>query len=132
MKTLTHSILVALLLFIAAPAYSVSNSIAVQVFVCEFGEDTIEEQVLEMASVWLKAAKAMPGGKGMEVALRFPVAEGPQGEGDFVFYFITPTFSDWGAFTDAYEGSAASEVDDQYEDLVECGDSTIWEGHRIK
>jgi hypothetical protein len=132
MKTFIRSILVALLLIIAAPAYSESSSLAVQVFTCEFGEGTLEEQVLEMASVWLKAAKGMPGGKNMEVAVRFPVAEGPQAVGDFVFYFITPTFAEWGAFTDAYEGSAASEVDDQYEDLVECGDSTIWEGVRIK
>ena len=132
MKTFTQSVLVALMLFIAAPAYSDSEMIAVQVFVCEFNEDTLEEQVLEMASTWLKAAKGMPGGKDMEVAIRFPVAEGVQEVGDFVFYFITPTFADWGAFTDAYEGSAASKVDDQYEDLVECGDSTIWEGHRIK
>jgi hypothetical protein len=132
MMTFIRSILVALLLIIAAPAYSESSSLAVQVFTCEFGEDTLEEQVLEMAAVWLKAAKGMPGGKNMEVAVRFPIAEGPQAEGDFVFYFITPTFAEWGTFTDAYEGSAASEVDDQFEDLVECGDSTIWEGHRIK
>ena len=132
MKTFIRSTLVALLLIIAAPAYSESSSIAVQVFVCEFGEDTLEEQVLEMASVWLKAAKGMPGGKNMEVAVRFPVAEGIQDAGDFLFYITTSTFTEWGAFTDAYEGSAAEEVDDQYEDLLECGDSTIWEGHRIK
>ena len=132
MKTFTYSVLVFLLLCIAAPAYSDSKSLAVQVYVCEFGEETIEEQVLEMASVWLNAAKKLPGGKNMEVAVRFPVAEGIQDAGDFLFYFITPTFADWGVFTDAYEGSAASEVDDQFEDLIECGDSTIWEGHRIK
>ena len=132
MKTFIRSILVALLLIVAAPAYSDSEMIAVQVFVCEFGEDTLEEQVLELASTWLKAAKGMPGGKNLDVAVRFPVAEGLHNAGDFIFYITTSTFAECGAFTDAYKGSAASEVDDQYEDLVECGDSTIWEGHRIK
>jgi hypothetical protein len=131
MKTFTLSVLVAILLF-AAPVYSDSEMRAVQVFVCEFGEDTIEEQVLELASAWLKAAKGMPGGKDLTVAVRFPVAEGIQDAGDFLFYITAPSFADWGAFTDAYEGSAASEVDDQFEDLVECGDSTVWEGHIIK
>ena len=132
MKTFTLSVLVAILLLATAPVYSDSEMRAVQVFVCEFGEDTLEEQVLELASTWLKAAKGMPGGKNLEVAVRFPVAEGIQDAGDFLFYLTTPSFAEWGAFTDAYEGSAASEVDDQFEDLVECGDSTIWEGFRIK
>ena len=61
MKTLTLSVLVAMLLVVAAPAYSGSEMRAVQVFVCEFGEDTLEEQVLELASTWLKAAKGNAG-----------------------------------------------------------------------
>jgi len=129
MKTFTLSILAALLLIIAAPAYSAR---AVQVFVCEFHDDTTEEQVLEMTSAWLKAAKGVAGGKDMEVFVRFPVAEGPQSEGDFVFSIAVPSFADWGKFTDAYEGSAASEVDDDFDDLVDCGDSTLWEATRIQ
>jgi hypothetical protein len=121
-----------MLLLAAAPAYSDSEMRAIQVFVCDFGEDTLEEDVLEIASTWLKAAKGMPGGKNLEVAVRFPVAEGVQDAGNFLFYIITPSFAEWGAFTDAYEGSAASEVDDQFEDALECGDSTVWEGHKIK
>ena len=132
MKTFTQSVLVAMLLVVAAPAYSDAHSRAIQVFVCEFNEGAIEEQVLAMASTWLKAAKGMPGGKNMEAMIRFPEAEGPQAEGDFVFYIATPTFAEWGAFTDAYEGSAASKVDDDFDDLVQCGDSTIWEGIKIK
>ena len=131
MKTFTLSILAAMLLLVAAPVYSGSEMRAIQVFVCEFGEDTLEDQVLEIASTWLKAAKGMPGGKNMEVAVRFPIAEGIQDAGDFLFYITVPTFAEWGTFTDAYEGSAASEVDDQFEDAIECGDSTVWEGYRI-
>ena len=129
MRTFTRLFLAALLLVIAAPAYS---AMAVQVFVCEFHDETTEEQVLEMTSAWYKAAQGVPGGKDMEVYVRFPVAEGPQSEGDFVFSIAVPSFADWGAFTDAYEGSAASEVDDDFDDLVDCGDSTLWEATKIK
>ena len=50
MRTFTRSILIALLLIIAA---------------------------------WLKAAKETKGGSNMMVAIRFPIAEGAGGEGDF-------------------------------------------------
>ena len=129
MKTFTISLIAALLLIIAAPAYSAR---AVQVFVCEFVDDTTEEQVLEMTATWLKAAQGVPGGKDIEVFVRFPVAEGPQSEGDFVFSVAVPSFADWGKFTDAYDDSAASVVDDDFDELVECGDSTLWEATRIQ
>jgi hypothetical protein len=129
MKIFTHSVLVALLLIIAAPAYSAR---AVQVFVCEFHDDTTEEQVLEMTAAWLKAAKGVAGGKNMEAYVRFPVAEGPQSEGDYVFSIAVPSFAEWGEFTDAYEGSAASKVDDDFDNLVDCGDSTMWEATKIQ
>ena len=132
MKIFARSILIALLLIIAAPAYSDTGTKAVQIFNCDFNEGAIEEDVLKMASTWLKAAKGMPGGENMEAAMRFPVAEGSDSVGNFVFYISTPTFAEWGAFTDAYEGSAASTVDDEFDDLVDCGDSTVWEMRKIK
>ena len=132
MKTFTRSVLVSLLLFIAAPAYSGSGMQAIQIFNCEFNGDATVEQVLTMASSWLKAANGMPGGKNLEAIIRFPVAEGPAGTGDFRFVITTPTFAEWGAFTDAYEGSAASKVDDEFDNLADCGGSTMWEGLFIK
>jgi hypothetical protein len=132
MKIFARSILIALLLIIAAPAYSDSGTKAIQIFNCEFSEGAIEEDVLKMASAWLKAAKGMPGGENLEAAMRFPIAEGSNGAGDFVFYISTPTFAEWGAFTDAYEGSPASIVDDEFDDLVDCGDSTVWEMQKVK
>jgi hypothetical protein len=135
MKTFTRSILVALLLIIAAPAYSAPGTQAIQIFVCEYSEDNENanaDTLFAMASTWLKAAKTMPGGKGMKAFIRFPITEGAQGEGDFRFVISTPTFAEWGAFTDAYEGSAASKVDDEFDNLADCGNSTMWEGQFIE
>jgi len=132
MKIFARTILVSLLLIIAAPAYSNSGLQAIQIFVCEFNDDATADKVMAMASTWLKAAKGMPGGKNLDAYIRFPVAEGGDAKGDFRFVITTPTFAEWGAFTDAYEGSAASKVDEKFDNLVDCPDSTIWEGIKIK
>ena len=131
MKTFTRSVLISLLLIVAAPAYS-GNMQAIQIFNCEFNDDATAEQVLSMASTWLKAAKGMPGGKNLNTIIRFPVAEGSGAEGDFRFVITTPSFAEWGAFTDAYEGSAAAKVDEEFGNLADCTSSTMWEGLRIE
>ena len=130
MKTFTRSILVSLFLIIAAPAYSISGSQVLQIFVCEFVDDKAsDDKVLELATAWLKAAKQMEGGANMGLVIRFPIAEGDGAKGDFKGVISTPTFAEWGAFTDDYEGSAVSKVDDQlFDNLADCGQSTIWEG----
>ena len=130
MKTLTRYVLVALLLLFSVPAYS--GAMVIQKFDCEFNGDTTADQVLKTAEVWLDAAKNTKGGANISVGVRFPIAEGTGSEVDFVFVISTPTFAEWGAFTDAYEGSAASIVDEQLFDLADCGSSTLWEGKVFK
>ena len=85
-----------------------------------------------MSDTWLKAARKTKGGENMNVGIRFPIAEGAQGQGDFRFVITTPTFAEWGAFTDAYEGSEVAKVDEKFGNLADCGQSTIWEGMMIK
>jgi hypothetical protein len=129
MKTAIRSILVSLFLIIAAPAYSESLE-AIQIFRCEFNDATTsEDDVVELAEAWLKAAKQTPGGKNMTLSVRFPVAVGVLSVADFTWVISVPTFTEWGQFTDAYEDSAVSKIDDKlFDDLAECGDSTMWEG----
>ena len=135
MKKVASSILVSLLTFIAAPAFADSYSRVFQVYYCEYTEDTAEDdddaddKVLALADAWLKAAKKTPGGANMNLAIRFPIAEGDGVDGDFVWVISAPTFAEWGAFTDAYDGSEAANVDDElFADLADCGQSTLWEG----
>jgi hypothetical protein len=133
MKTFTRSILVSLFLIIAAPAYSNSTQV-LQIFRCEFNDEkTTEGEVLELAATWLKAAKQMKGGENMKLVIRFPIAVGTGGVGDFTWVISTPTFAEWGEFTDAYDGSEVSKVDDQlFGNLADCGQSSIWEGTIMK
>jgi len=129
MKAFTKSLLVALPLIIAAPAYSESLE-AIQIFRCEFNDEkTEEDDVLKLAAAWLKAAKQTAGGENMSLVVRFPIADGEGSESDFTWLISTPTFEEWGKFTDAYDGSPVSKVDDQlFDNLADCGDSSMWEG----
>ena len=132
MNTIMRLVLVSMLMIIAAPAYSASGLLTIQIFNCTFNDDATPDQVMAMASGWLKAAKGMKGGENMDAYIRFPVAEGTDGEGDFRFVITTPSFEEWGAFTDAYEGSAAAKVDEEFENRADCPDSTLWEGLKIQ
>ena len=126
-KVKEFMMIVALLAF-AAPAYSGS---AMQIFLCTQDDETTDEQVDEIAAAWLKAAKGMKGGENLQGYLRFPIAA-DIGQHDFVFVLIAPSFAEWGAFTDAYEGSPAEDVDDKFDEVADCTKSTMWESFPVK
>lgn len=132
MKTVARLVLLSLVMVIATPAYSKSDLQAIQIFTCEFNDDATVEQVMALTGTWLKAARETAGGENMNAYIRFPIAEGDTFDGDFKFVITTPTFAEWGAFTDAYHDSAVSKVDDDLDELVDCGEATIWEGLQIK
>jgi hypothetical protein len=120
--------IVSTLLVFAAPAYSGS---AMQIFLCNQDDDATDEQVVEIASEWLKGAKATKGGEDMEAWVRYPIAANI-GEHDFALVVISPSFQEWGTFTDAYEGSPAQEIDDKFNELADCTESTLWESTQVK
>ena len=127
MKTLIQVMAIAMLMVFASPAYSE----AIQIFNCEYEGEATEDDVKEMASKWLKAAKTMKGGENLQVAIRFPVAASVD-DIDFKFVVVTPDFAEWGAFTDAYELSDLQEIDDELFKVANCNDASIWEGEMIK
>jgi hypothetical protein len=85
-----------------------------------------------MAAKWLKVAKTLKGGENLKVYIRHPVAASSD-DIDFKFVLTTPTFAEWGEFTDAYEGAdSIAAVDDDFEVIADCNDSAVWEGDEIK
>lgn len=127
MKTMTRFLLISVLMIFAAPAYSS----AIQLFNCELNGDATGEDVTVMASKWLKVAKTLKGGKNLQVFVRHPVAASSD-DIDFIFVLVTPTFAEWGEFTDAYEGSETIiAADDEFEKIADCADSAVWEGAEI-
>ena len=128
MKIFFRSVLVSLLLLVAAPAFSDTNMSAVQIFECEFIGDAGSSELIEVTAGWLKAARNTKGGGDIDVAIRFPIAEGGDAGGDFRFVIVFPSFSAWGTFTDAYEGSEVEGADENLFKIADCGQSTMWEG----
>ena len=130
MKTTLLLVLVSVLAIVAAPAYS---SEAMQMWKCEMDEDVTEQQVLDMAQDWLKAAKTMEGGENMTVTVYFPVAVNMAGDTDLLFVVHTPSFEEWGKFWDGYEDSPAAKVDQENtENGGVCPDSAMWEAFRVE
>ena len=128
MKTFSRSLLISLFMIIAAPAFSDTKMSAVQIFECEFNGDATADDLYKVTAKWIKAARNTKGGKDIDVAIRFPVAEGGDAGGDFRFVIVFPSFAEWGMFTDAYEGSEVEGADESLFKIADCGQSTIWEG----
>ena len=127
MKTLIRLILISMLMVVASPAYSD----AIQIFNCEYEGEATEDDVSDMVSKWLKAAKTLKGGENLQIYLRYPVAASVD-DIDFKFVLVTPDFAEWGKFTDAYELSKLQEIDDELFKVADCNDASLWEGEVVK
>jgi hypothetical protein len=133
MNAITRWMLVAVvmsvMMAVAAPAFSAQ---ATQIFVCEQDDDTSENDLRAQAKEWLKAARQMKGGAGLEAYLYFPVAVNLAKDSDFFFVIVAPSFEQWGQFWDGYQGSPAAEVDAANQDSgTVCPDSAVWESERV-
>lgn len=128
MSTVIRLVIISVLMMFATSAWSAT---AVAVYSCEQDDDASEADVNEAASAWLKAAKGMKGGENLEVFVMHPMAV-TMGEKDFMFVVTAPSFEEWGAFMDGYEGSAAAESDKKYADIADCPDSALWESVQAK
>ena len=127
-KTVSRLVIVSTLMVTATPAFSGQ---ATQIFFCQQDEKATDAQVEALASEWLRAAKGVKGGEQLEAYLRFPIAANA-GETDFAFALVAPSFQEWGAFTDNYEGSPAQELDEKLNELADCTHSTIWEAFKVE
>ena len=127
MKTFIRLMIISMLMLIASPAYSE----AIQIFNCEYEGDATEDDVFDMAGKWLAAAKTLKGGENLQIVVRFPVAASVD-DIDFKFVLVTPTFAEWGQFTDNYEASKLQEIDDELFKVADCNDASMWEGDVVK
>ena len=127
MKKFMLLMFIAMLMFVASPAHSD----AIQIFNCEYTGDATEDDVVDMSTKWLKAAKTIKGGENLKIYLRTPVAASVD-DIDFKFVLVTPDFAEWGEFTDAYALSVLQDIDDELEKIVDCNDASLWEGEEVK
>jgi len=129
MKSIFRLLAISMFLFFAAPAWSGGS--AVHIYHCMQEEQGSDEELEAIVAEWLAAAKKVKGGENMEMFVYFPVAV-DQGDNDFNLMLITPTFAEMGAFIDAYAGSPLEEIDDRFDKLASCANSSMWEGVAIE
>lgn len=122
MKNAIRFLIISMLLVLATPAYAAT---AVLVFECQQDEEASDEDVVAAAVKWLKVAKTLKGGKGLEVYVNFPVAA-TMGESDFEYVIVAPSFTEWGEFVDGYKGSKLAAEDQSFADIADCTDSSLW------
>lgn len=123
------SVVMSVMMAVAAPAFAAQ---ATQIFACEQDDDTSEDDLRAQSKAWLKAARQMKGGAGLEAYLYFPVAVNLPKETDFFFVIVAPSFEQWGVFWDGYEGSPAAKVDAlNAASGTVCPDSAVWETHKV-
>jgi hypothetical protein len=127
MKTMTKFMFISMLMIVASSA----QAEAIQIFNCEYVGEATNDDVMEMSAKWLKAAKTVKGGENVQVFIRYPVAASTD-DIAFKFVLVTPNFAEWGEFTHAYEISDIVEIDDSFEKVADCNDSSLWEGEEIK
>ncbi len=122
------SVMLSVMMFAAAPARS---AVATQMWKCEMGDDTTEEEVEEAAKKWLKIARQMNGGDQLEAFVYFPVAVNVVGNTDFMFIVVAPSFAEWGKFWDEYQVSDAADADQANAD-IDCPDSALWQSVKVE
>ena len=128
MKFIIRLIAISMLMFFAAPAWPGS---AIHIYHCVQEEEGSDAELEAIASEWLAAAKKIKGGANLEMFVYFPIAV-DQGENDFNLMLITPNFTEMGEFIDAYAGSPLEEIDDRFDKLASCANSSMWEGVAIE
>jgi hypothetical protein len=130
MKKILGVMFVCVLLLAAGPAFAGGE--VVQMWKCEMDDDASEAQVMEGAQKWLAAAKKIKGAENLEAYVYFPVAVNATGEMDAMFVVQAPTFKEWAALWDGYEGSEAAKVENANNELVVCPDSVLWESMKVE
>ena len=122
------SVMLSMMMFAAAPARSAE---ATQMWKCEMGANTTEEEVEAGAAKWLKAARQMDGGDQLEAFVLFPVAVNVVGNTDFMLVVVAPSFAEWGKFWDEYQVSPDGDADQANAD-VDCPDSALWNSVKVE
>ena len=131
-----RSLLAAVLLF-ACASQAYADPI-VQVWLCNLNEGKTRADVIELSTEWLKAAKSMGGGKGIDAHLEFPLVS--DNSCDFKFVMTANTTNTWSLITEAtnnrgnadYARTAMGKVDEAWYGLAVCSSSSLWNSVDIK
>jgi hypothetical protein len=103
----------------------------IESWTCTLKEGKTLEELVNVSSQWLKAARTMSGGDQTKVNLMIPMVPS-DGTGKFQFIAAVPDTSVWGAFNKDYEGSPAAKVDEAWSQVADCSSNSLWASVEIK
>ena len=103
----------------------------VQVWHCTLNDGKSGDDVIVVSEAWLKAAKTMEGGAGLEVYIEFPIAATP-GAGGFNFVLVAADAKTWGLFMNDYDDSPAAKADETWDEVADCSGSDLWQSIEIE
>jgi hypothetical protein len=102
----------------------------VQLWSCELHEGKTTSELMEVSVAWMNAVNKMDGAEEFEAYLEYPAAADDLGV--FTFVLVADSATNWGAFEDAYEGSAAAKADEAWEEVANCSSSSLWNSVKIE
>jgi len=98
-----------------------------QAWACTLLTGKTLDQVRAVAADWLRAARGMQGGDGLQLRIRWPIVVADSAE-RFEFVVQSPSLQAWGAFYDHYDpDSPAGKADAAFAEVASCSGSTLWE-----
>jgi len=102
----------------------------IQLWTCSLNDGKTRTELMEVSAVWMKAAKTMTGGEEFEAYIEYPLAADDVDA--FTFVLVAKSAATWGAFQDAYVGSAAEKADEAWNNVADCSDSSLWSSVKIE
>lgn len=128
MKTRLTTLLLGVFLLSFGPIAQADS--IVQLWDCELREGKTRAELMEVSVAWMNAVKAMDSAEGFEAYIEYPIAAATMN--GFTFVMVVGSAAEWGAFEDAYPGSKADEIDEEWGQVAECSSSSIWASTKIE
>ena len=98
-----------------------------QVWACEIRPGKSLDDVRQVSSAWLRAARGMAGGERLQLHIRYPIVVQSSAE-RFDFVVRAPSLQAWGAFYDGYHAdSPVAAADAEFAQVAACSGSALWE-----
>jgi hypothetical protein len=110
-----------------SPAHADS---VVQLWTCQLNEGKTRAELTEVSKAWMEAARSMDGAEEFEGFLEFPIAADDGSV--FTFVLVAGSATSWGTFQDAYEGSVAEKVDEDWGEVADCSKSSLWSSVKLQ
>jgi len=120
MKLLKSALLVGVSLFITTVA---SADSVIESWQCELKDDAKYEDVQAINSKWLKWVNDNTEGGEITSSLGKPVVGALT---KFLFVDSYPDMATWAAAKEALDSDAADELDEIFEDVMECKENRLW------